>query len=69
MAALSLAACGDKAHIKGNLAGAPGRDIVVKQLEVNTYRDLDTIKTRADGSFRYDVKVAAGQPEFIYLYY
>ena len=68
-AALTLAACGDKAHIKGNLTGAPGRDIVVKQLEVNTYRDLDTIKTQSDGSFRYDVKVAAGQPEFIYLYY
>jgi len=69
LAALALAACGDKAHIKGTLADAPGRDIVVKQLDINTYRDLDTIKTRADGSFRYDVKVAAGQPEFIYLYY
>ena len=69
LAALTLAACADKAHIKGTLAGAPGRQIVVKQLEVNTYRDLDTIKTRSDGSFRYDVKVVAGQPEFIYLYY
>ena len=69
LAALALAACADKAHIKGNLAGAPGKDIVVKQLEVNTYRDLDTIKTRADGSFRYDVAVAPGQPEFIYLFY
>ena len=68
-AALALAACGDKARIQGTLAGAPGRKLVVKQLEVNSYRDLDTIKTGADGSFRYDVPVAAGQPEFIYLFY
>ena len=66
---LAVAACGDKARIKGTLTDAPGKQLVVKQLEVNTYRDLDTIKTRADGSFRYAVKVAAGQPEFVYLYY
>ena len=69
LAALALAACADKARIKGTLADVPDKQIVVKQLEINTYRDLDTIKTRSDGSFRYDVKVAAGQPEFIYLFY
>ena len=69
LAALSLAACADKAHIRGTLADAPGRKLAVKQLDVNVYRDLDTIKTGADGSFRYDVAVAAGQPEFIYLFY
>ena len=69
LAALSLAACADKAHIRGTLAGAPDKKIVVKQLEINTYKDLDTVKTASDGSFRYDVPVAAGQPEFIYLFY
>ncbi|MCR4860118.1 MAG: AhpC/TSA family protein [Bacteroidales bacterium] len=69
LAALSLAACADKAHIRGTLTDAPSRQIIVKQLDVNAYRDLDTIKTGANGSFRYDVKVAAGQPEFIYLFY
>jgi hypothetical protein len=69
LAALSLAACSDKARIRGTLAGAPDRQIVVKQLDINVYRDLDTIKTGSDGSFRYDVKVAKGQPEFIYLFY
>lgn len=69
LAALALAACGDKARIRGTLADAPNRKIVVKQLEINTYRDLDTITTGADGSFRYDVRVQAGQPEFIYLFY
>ena len=69
LAALSLSACADKAGIRGTLADAPNRKIVVKQLDINTFRELDTIKTGADGSFRYDVKVAKGQPEFIYLFY
>jgi hypothetical protein len=69
LAALSLAACSDKAHIRGTLAGAPDKKLVVKQLEINVYKDLDTVKTAADGSFRYDVPVAAGQPEFIYIFY
>ena len=68
-AALSLAACADKAHIRGTLAGAPDKKLVVKQLDVNVYKDLDTVKTGADGSFRYDVPVKAGDPEFIYLFY
>lgn len=69
LAALSLAACADKAHIRGTLADAPNKKLVVKQLDVNVYKDLDTVKTGADGSFRYDVDVKAGEPEFIYLYY
>jgi hypothetical protein len=69
LSALALAACADKAHIRGTLTDAPGRQIVVKQLEVNTYRDLDTITTKAGGAFRYDVAVAPGQPEFVYLFY
>ena len=69
LAALSLAACADKAHIRGTLADAPDKQIVVKLLDINMYKDLDTIKTRADGSFRYDVPVKAGDPEFIYLFY
>ena len=69
LSALALAACADKAHIRGTLTDAPGKQIVVKQLEVNAFRDLDTIKTNAGGAFRYDVTVAPGQPEFIYLFY
>lgn len=69
LAVLALSSCADKARIRGTLAGAADRNVIVKQLEINTYRTLDTIKTRSDGSFRYDVKVAAGEPEFIYLFY
>ena len=69
LAVLALSACGQKAHIRGNLSGAANKPVVVKLLDVNTYRTLDTIKTRADGSFRYDAEVKKGQPEFIYLFH
>ena len=69
LAALALTACGEKARIRGTVAGLSDKPLVVKQLDINTYRTLDTIKTRTDGSFRYDVKVAKDQPEFIYLFY
>jgi len=69
LALTALTACGDKARIRGTVSGLSDRQLVVKQLDINTYRTLDTIKTRADGSFHYDVQVAEGQPEFIYLFY
>ncbi|MBQ9660043.1 MAG: AhpC/TSA family protein [Bacteroidales bacterium] len=69
LSVLAVAACADKACIRGTLEGAANSKIVVKQLDINSYRNLDTVKTGANGSFRYDVKVAAGQPEFIYLFY
>ena len=69
LAVTALTACGDKARIRGTVSGLSGRQLVVKQLDINTYRTLDTIKTGADGSFHYDVQVAKGQPEFIYLFY
>ena len=69
VAALTLSACADKASVRGTLADAPGSKIVVKQLDMNTFRNIDTLKTGADGSFRYSMKVAAGEPEFVYLYH
>ncbi len=69
LAALALSACCDQASIRGTLADAPGRTIAVKQLDINTFRNLDSVKVAADGSFSYKVKVAKGQPEFIYLFY
>ncbi len=68
-AALSLAACTQTAKVSGTLSGVADSRIVVKQLELNTYNVLDTIKTRTDGSFSYSIPVREGQPEFIYLFY
>jgi len=69
LAALSLASCAPKTQIKCIVKDAPEKPIIVKQLDVNVYTVLDTIKTAADGSFAYKLDVAEGQPEFIYLFY
>lgn len=66
---LAAASCGKNTSIKGTLAGAPERPVVVKYLDINTPRVLDTVKTDAAGAFRYSLDVQEGQPEFVYLYY
>lgn len=69
LAALAFAACGQKAHIRGTLSDGAEKNVIVKQLDINVYRSIDTLKTGKDGSFRYSLDVKKGQPEFIYLYY
>ena len=44
LSAAVLASCGHKAEISGSVAGAPDSEIIVKQLDVNVYSVLDTIK-------------------------
>ena len=68
-AALLAAACTtDKASVDFTVADAPSSSLVLKQLEGTATNVLDTVKTDAAGHFRYDVKVEAGQPEFIYVF-
>ncbi len=69
LAALCLTACGQKAVIEGNLKNGADQQIIVKQLDVNVYNVLDTIKTASDGSFKYEISVAKGEPEFVYLFH
>lgn len=69
LAALAFASCADKAQFKGVLTGAPDSQIVVKELAVNVYNVLDTIRTSADGSFSYKLEVLEGQPKFVYLFH
>lgn len=67
-AALMLASCADKAKISGTLDGVHNGQLTVKQLDVNKFTILDTIKTNGEGNFNYSVPVKKGQPEFVYLF-
>lgn len=68
-AAVLMASCGRTARIDGSVAGlSKGDSLVVKLLDVNVYKVLDTIPTDASGHFRYSVEVGKGQPEFVYLF-
>lgn len=65
-ATLSIAAaCADNAKVEGVLADAPSAPMVVKSLD----HDIDTVQTKADGTFSFKVDVDKGQPEFVYLYH
>ena len=68
-AALMLAACTPKATVDCTVAQAPGSRIVVRQLDMNVYKLLDTVRTDAFGRVRFNVDVKAGDPEFVYLFY
>jgi len=57
------------ASINGVLENTSGSQLVVKQLDMNKYSSVDTLKTGTDGSFSYKLKVQNGQPEFVYFYY
>jgi len=69
LAALSLASCAKNTQIRCTVKDAPGRQVIVKQLDVNVYSTLDTVKISDDGSFSYKLDVTEGQPEFIYIFY
>lgn len=66
--ALLSVSCGKNTAIKGTLTDAPGHNVVVKYLDVNVTRTLDTVKTAADGAFKYALDIKEGQPQFVYLY-
>ena len=65
----AAASCCKTANIQGTLAQAPESQVVVKLLDINTYKILDTVATDAAGRFSYKVPVEAGQPEFVYVFY
>ncbi len=72
--ALSVAACGgsdeanQKAEINGTLASVPSSEVVLQMLDVNRLVVLDTVKTDAQGGFRYEIDIKKGNPEFLYVY-
>lgn len=69
-AALAAAvSCSRTADIHGTLEGAPDSDVYIKLLNINRYEVLDTVKTDDSGAFSYKVKIAEGQPEFVYVFY
>ncbi|MGN1046772.1 MAG: DUF4369 domain-containing protein [Candidatus Cryptobacteroides sp.] len=68
-AVLCFASCSRNASVRGTLQQAPDSDVIVRLLDINRYETIDTVKTGPDGSFKFKVKVAGGDPEFVYLFY
>ena len=66
---LAAASCSHVARIEGNVEQAASSEVIVKLLNVNRFEVLDTVAVDASGRFSYDVEVAEGQPEFVYLFH
>ena len=69
LCALALVSCGKSARISGTVSQAPDSKVIVKLLDVNSYKVLDTVSTDSKGRFSYKVNVKEAQPDFIYLFY
>ena len=63
-----IASCAPKAVVEGVMESAPSSEVVVKLLDVNKYRILDTVAVNASGRFSFKVDMEKGQPEFVYLF-
>lgn len=69
LAALMAASCGSpSARIDATIAGASEENMYIKLLDINTFKDLDSLKTDKQGHFTYDVKMQKDQPEFVYIF-
>ncbi|MBQ9547989.1 MAG: TlpA family protein disulfide reductase [Bacteroidales bacterium] len=65
---LCAAACSPKTEVKGILEGGADRSLVLRRLDLTGATVPDTIKTDAQGRFRFAPKVEKGRPEFVYIF-
>lgn len=66
--AVAAVSCSQKASVSGSLTGAPGAEVIVKELDNGSFKILDTLKTDANGGYSYKLDVKKDQPLFVYLY-
>lgn len=68
-AALVYACAGNNATVSGTIEGAAQKDLIVKKLASKGLEVVDTLKTDASGAFNFNLEVAKGDPDFVYIYY
>ena len=64
----AFACTSNKATIQGIVEGASNGNLVLKVLELNAQKVIDTIKI-VDGKINYSLKLKDKSPNFYYLYY
>ena len=65
----AVASCGRSARMNVTVGELPSSEVIVKQLELNVFKTLDTVATDEAGRFAYKVEIEKGQPEFVYLFH
>lgn len=66
--ALTLASCGRSAKVDITVADAPSSEVIVKLLDINRFKVLDTLTLDESGKYVYKMDVLKGEPEFVYLF-
>lgn len=69
LTAISCVKRGPVAVIEGEVSGMQSGKLVLKMLDVNTQKSIDTITVKTGGTFSYKVKKSDYSPEFYYLYH
>lgn len=69
LTAISCVKRGPVAVIEGEVSGMQSGKLVLKMLDVNTQKSIDTITVKTGGTFSYKVKKSDDSPEFYYLYH
>ena len=68
LAAAILFSCSPKASVSGKVDGASEEELVVKSLDVNHYKVVDSIKTDSKGRFSFKMDIPKDDPQFVYVY-
>lgn len=67
LVAVLAVSCGRTARVEATVDGAS--EVIVKLLDINQFKVLDTLKSDASGRFTYKFDAVKGQPEFVYLFH
>ena len=62
-----VVSCGPKVVIEGVMESSSS-EVIVKLLDINKYKTLDTVAVKASGRFSCKLDVEKDQPEFVYLF-
>ena len=69
ISALTFSCSSDKATLKAKIVGLKNADVVLKVLEINKQKAVDTLKTDENGLIKFTTKIKGKAPNFYYLYY
>lgn len=67
VAALLCALSCSRTSVSGNVAGGADAEIIALRQVSGNYECIDTVLCDSDGNFRFDVEIAKGDPDFVYL--
>ncbi|NTU94923.1 MAG: DUF4369 domain-containing protein, partial [Bacteroidales bacterium] len=69
ISAFTFSCSSNKATLKAKIEGLKKGEVVLKVLEINTQKIVDTLKTDENGLLKYSAKIEGKAPNFYFLYY